>query len=86
MTRYWIEPDADREPTLWVAESEEPALMDHSYPRAVARRCDTPAELWALALVLVGKTRSREALASDIRYVLERAVAAELVARKGLVR
>jgi hypothetical protein len=54
---YFIAPDGDNEPTFWVAASEEPRLPDHSHPRAIARRCDTPPELWALARALADPGR-----------------------------
>lgn len=42
MTRYFIEPDAEKEPSVW-AEGLDPDL-----PIALVRRCDVSAETWEL--------------------------------------
>jgi hypothetical protein len=42
VTRYYIEPDGDHEPSVW-AEGLDPDL-----PLALVRRCDVSAETWDL--------------------------------------
>lgn len=65
---YYIEPDGDGEPTLWTA-----TRAAHS-SRAIARRCDTPPELWALARLLAepfGASVVQAAMRDAIRVELD---------------